>query len=74
MRLTPRSVFAYIKHLQETSPLWNAAATNCTAFIGRIASFMGLNTPFHLLLPEEYVNQLKALNDGRQTAHLTSDR
>ena len=69
-----KKVFAHIKHLQATSPVWNAETTNCTAFIGRIAAFMGLKTPFHLLKPEEYVNQLKALNGGRQTAQLASDR
>ena len=69
-----QKVFAYIKHLQATSPLWNAETINCTQFIGRIASFMGLKTPFHLLKPEEYVNQLRALNDGRQTVQLVSDR
>ena len=67
-------VFSYIKHLQATSPLWNAETTNCTNFIGRIASFMGLQVPFHLIKPEEYVNELKALNDGRQTVQLDSDR
>jgi hypothetical protein len=67
-------VFAYIKHLQETSPLWNAATTNCTAFIGRIATFMGLKAPFHLLKPEEYVNQLRELNGGRKTVQLEPDR
>jgi hypothetical protein len=69
-----KKVFAYIKHLQATSPLWNAETTNCTAFIGRIATFMGLKTPFHLKKPEEYVNELKEMNGGRQTAQLTSDR
>jgi hypothetical protein len=69
-----KKVFAYIKHLQATSPLWNAETTNCTFFIGRIASFMGLKAPFHLLVPEEYINQLKAINGGRQTAQLTADR
>jgi hypothetical protein len=68
-----KKVFAHIKHLQATSPLWNAETTNCTAFIGRIAAFMGLKTPFHLLKPEEYVDQLKALNGGRQTVQLASD-
>jgi hypothetical protein len=68
-----KKVFAYIKHLQETSPLWNAATANCTAFIGRIATFMGLKAPFHLLMPEEYVNQLRELNNGRQTVRLDSD-
>jgi len=69
-----KKVFAYIKHLQETSPLWNAATTNCTAFIGRIATFMGLNAPFHLLKPEEYVNRLRELNGGRKTVQLEPDR
>jgi hypothetical protein len=65
-------VFAFIKHLQATSPLWNAETTNCTAFIGRIATFMGLQVPFHLKKPEEYVNELRELNGGRQTAQLAS--
>ena len=69
-----KKVFAYIKHLQEISPLWNAATTNCTAFIGRIATFMGLNAPFHLLLPEEYVNELREMNGGRKTVQLEPDR
>lgn len=69
-----KKVFAHIKHLQATSPVWNAETTNCTAFIGRIAAFMGLKTPFHLLKPEEYVNRLKALNGGRQTVQLASDQ
>ena len=69
-----KKVFAHIKHLQATSPVWNTETTNCTAFIGRIATFMGLQAPFHLLKPEEYVNQLKALNGGRQTVQLASDR
>lgn len=65
-----KKVFGYIKHLQANSPVWNVETTNCTSFIGRVASFMGLKTPFHLIRPEEYVNQIKALNGGRQTVHL----
>jgi len=68
-----QKVFAYIKHLQATSPLWNAETTNCTAFIGKIATFMGLKVPFHLKKPEEYINELKAMNGGRQTAQLAPD-
>ena len=69
-----KKVFAYIKHLQATSPVWNAETTNCTAFIGRIADFMGLKTPFHLIKPEEYVNQLRELNGGRKTVQLVPVR
>lgn len=67
-----KKVFGYIKHLQANSPVWNVETTNCTSFIGRVASFMGLKTPFHLIRPEEYVNQIKALNGGRQTVHLAN--
>jgi hypothetical protein len=69
-----RKVFAYIKHLQGTSPLWNAETTNCTFFIGEIASFMGLKVPFHLQKPEDYVNSLRDMNGGRQRAQLAADQ
>jgi hypothetical protein len=69
-----KKVFAYIKHLQATSKVWNAQTSNCTNFIGQIATFMGLKVPFHLKKPEEYVKDLKEMNGGRQTAQLTSDR
>ncbi len=56
-------VFAYIKRLQSTSPLWNAATYNCVAFIQDIARYMGLKVPGnHLLYPEDWVNRLKELN------------
>jgi hypothetical protein len=67
-----KKVFAFIKDIQAHSPLWNAETYNCTAFIGRIATFMGLKVPFHLQVPEEYVNNLKRLNGGRQTAQLSA--
>lgn len=69
-----KKVFAHIKHLQATSLVWNAQTANCTAFIGRIATFMGLKVPSHLQRPEGYVNELKKMNGGRRTAQLTSDR
>jgi hypothetical protein len=62
-------VFAYIKRLQATSPLWNAATYNCVAFIQDIARYMGLKVPGnHLLYPEDWVNQLRALNGGRRNS------
>jgi hypothetical protein len=62
-----KRVFAYIKHLQATSPLWNAATYNCVAFIQDIARYMGLRVPGnHLLYPEDWVNSLRQLNGGRR--------
>ena len=69
-----KKVFAFIKDIQAHSPLWNAETYNCTAFIGRIATFMGLKTPFHLQVPEDYVNNLKRLNGNRQTAQLSAEQ
>jgi hypothetical protein len=67
-----KRVFAYIKELQASSPVWNAETSNCTSFIGSIASFMGLKVPHRWQRPEEYVNSLKAMNGGRQVVHLSS--
>jgi hypothetical protein len=62
-----KRVFAYIRHLQATSPLWNAATYNCVAFIQDIARYMGLRVPGnHLLYPEDWVNGLKQINGGRR--------
>jgi hypothetical protein len=69
-----KKVFAYIKKLQANSPVWSAEVSNCTAFIGDIASFMGLKVPVRWLRPENYVNSLKAMNDGRQIVRLSSEQ
>jgi hypothetical protein len=69
-----KKVFAYIKQLQANSPVWNAEFSNCTSFIGSIASYMGLKTPVRWTRPEEYVKRLKEMNDGRQFVQLNSDQ
>jgi hypothetical protein len=69
-----KKVFAYIKKLQANSPVWSAEISNCTAFIGSIADFMGLKVPVRWLRPEEYVHSLKEMNGGRQIVHLASEQ
>ena len=69
-----KRVFAYIKKLQASSPVWNAETTNCTSFIGSIAVFMGLKVPHRWQRPESYVISLKAMNDGRQMIRLSSEQ
>ncbi len=68
-----KRVFAYIKKLKARSPVWNAETSNCTAFIGEIAEFMGLKVPNRWQRPENYVNNLKAMNGGRQTVRLEAE-
>jgi hypothetical protein len=69
-----KKAFAYIKKLQASSPVWNAETTNCTSFIGSIASFLGLKTPARWKRPEDYVNSLKEMNGGRQMIQLAADQ
>jgi hypothetical protein len=69
-----KRVFAYIKKLQASSPVWNAETANCTGFIGSIAEYMGLKTPTRWTRPEEYVNRLKEMNGGRRMVQLTSEQ
>ena len=69
-----KRVFAYIKKLQASSPVWNAETANCTSFIGSIASFMGLKVPLRWQRPEDYVNGLKTMNGGSQLVHLSSEQ
>jgi hypothetical protein len=63
-----RSVFAYIKQKQASSPVWQAGTVNCTGFIADVASYMGLRTPAvpTLMYPEDLVKAIKRLNGGRQ--------
>ena len=69
-----KRVFAFIKHLQATSKVWNAYTTNCTGFVGEIAEYMGLKTPSRWTRPENYVNELKELNSGRQVVRLSEQQ
>src|SRR5262249_29855151 len=62
-----KRVFAYIKHLQDTSPVWNGATWNSVPFIQPIPLHRGLQVPgTWLLYPEDWVNRLKELNHGRR--------
>jgi hypothetical protein len=62
-----KPVFAYIKQLQASSPVWNATVYNCVSFIQDIARFMGLKVPNeHVIMPDEWVDKLRRLNGGRE--------
>ena len=69
-----KRVFAYIRKLQASSPVWSAEISNCTSFIGSIADFMGLKVPVRWLRPEEYVNRLKTMNGGIQVVRLSPEQ
>ena len=55
----------HIRELQASSPAWNAATYNCNAFVGIIAHFVGLTSPPTWLLPEDFVNSMRRMNEGQ---------
>jgi hypothetical protein len=69
-----KKVFAYIQHMQSSSPLWLASVYNCVAFIADVAKYLGLKTPplAVWMYPEDFVNKLRDLNGGRQEVVLAS--
>lgn len=58
-------VAAIIRELQASSPVWHAVLYNCNAFVGDIATRMGLRAPAgSVQLPQDYINELRRLNAG----------
>lgn len=71
--LTPAQyqiVVRRIRDLQANSPAWHAATFNCNAFVGVIAHFVGLSSPPTWLFPDDFVNSMQRMNQGRQFALL----
>jgi hypothetical protein len=69
-----KRVFAYIRKLQQSSPVWSAEIANCNSFVGNIASYMGLETPVRWRRPEDYINSLREMNGGRQIVRLAAEQ
>lgn len=62
-------VAEHIKAKQVDSAPWHAALYNCNAWIGQVASYMGLKAPSsHWLLPADYINEMRRLNTEPQLA------
>jgi len=61
-----RIILAHLREMQTHTPLWSAPVYNCVAFVGDIAAFMGMQHPFHWVMPKEYIEGIRAMNGGRQ--------
>jgi hypothetical protein len=61
-----RVVLAHMREMQKSSALWSAPLYNCVAFVGDIAAFMGMQHPFHWVMPKEYIDGIRAMNGGRR--------
>jgi hypothetical protein len=61
-----RVVTAKLREMQASSPIWSATMYNCVAFVGDIAAFLGLQHPFHWVMPKEYIDGIRHMAGGRQ--------
>jgi hypothetical protein len=61
-----RVILAKLRQMQAHTPLWSATVYNCVAFVGDIASFMGMQHPVHFVMPKEYINGIREMAGGRQ--------
>jgi hypothetical protein len=61
-----RVVSAKLREMQHSSPVWSAELYNCVAFVGDIAAFLGLQHPFHWVMPKEYIEGIRYMAGGRQ--------
>jgi hypothetical protein len=61
-----RVVTAKLREMQASSPIWSAELYNCVAFVGDIAAFLGLQHPFHWVMPKEYIEGIRSMAGGRQ--------
>jgi hypothetical protein len=59
-----QKVAADIRQLQAKSPVWHAFLINCNAFGAEVAQTMGLQTPFWVQYPEDFINTLREMNGG----------
>lgn len=60
-------IVAFMREKESGLSLWNAVAYNCSSFTNDVASFMGMKTASHMLLPRNWVASLKAANPGVET-------
>jgi hypothetical protein len=60
---------AFIRNLQNSSPVWHAVFYNCNAFVADIAKSLGLKTPAStMLFPADFINTMRELNSGERQA------
>jgi len=65
-----RRIVAYIKTKQANSGTWHAIFNNCSSWVADVGRYMGLSAPNSLLMPEDFINGMKRMNEGndRRTA------
>lgn len=65
-----RRIVAYVKEKQAKSPTWHAVFNNCSAWVGDVGRYMGLKSPNPMLMPADFINTMRKMNEGndRSTA------
>lgn len=67
-----RRVVAYIKDKQAKSPTWHAVFNNCSAWVGDVGRYMGLKSPNPMLMPADFINTMRKMNEGNDRSSALS--
>lgn len=57
-------IVAYIKDKQAHSGTWHAIFNNCSGWVADVGRYMGLSAPNSLLMPQNFINTMKKMNEG----------
>lgn len=60
-----RRVVAYIKNKQAHSGTWHAIFNNCSSWVADVGRYMGLQAPNSLLMPQDFINGMRVMNEGK---------
>lgn len=59
-----RRIVAYIKDKQARSPTWHAVFNNCSSWVADVGRYMGLQAPNSMLMPADFINTMRKMNEG----------
>ncbi len=65
-------VVAYIKDKQAKSPTWHAVFNNCSSWVADVGRYMGLKSPNPMLMPADFINTMRKMNEGNDRSSALS--
>ena len=63
-----RRIVSYIKYKQAHSGTWHAIFNNCSGWVADVGRYMGLKAPNSLLMPADFINGMRVMNEGNSRA------
>ena len=67
-----RQIVQYIKYKQAHSGTWHAIFNNCSGWVADVGRYMGLTAPNHLVMPANFINGMRQMNEGNDRRNAPS--